>query len=229
MKLNWKVRVKNKGFWLALIPAALLLVQAVGQVFGLTLELGYLGDQLLGVVNALFAVLAILGVVNDPTTQGLSDSGQAMTYDSPKGKGGVTVAVKGVDLSEMNGAVDFQALKNAGARFVILRCGYGSDFTHQDDKRFGGERGEGPGRRAALGVLSLLLRRRPGHGPKRGRPHPAAAGWPEASLRRVVRRGGPLPGGGGPWWGSARPTAALWKRPGCMWGSTLCSPGSTGS
>ena len=46
------------------------------------------------------------------------------------------MAVKGVDLSEMNGAVDFQALKNAGVRFVILRCGYGSDFTHQDDKRF---------------------------------------------------------------------------------------------
>ena len=95
VKLNWKVRVKNKGFWLALIPAALLLVQAVGQVFGLSLELSALGDQLLGVVNALFAVLAILGVVNDPTTQGLSDSGQAMTYDSPKGEGGVTVAVKG--------------------------------------------------------------------------------------------------------------------------------------
>lgn len=53
MKLNWKVRVKNKGFWLALIPAALLLVQAVGQVFGLTLELDALGEQLLGVVNAL--------------------------------------------------------------------------------------------------------------------------------------------------------------------------------
>ena len=48
MKLNWKVRVKNKGFWLALIPAALLLVQAVGQVFGLALELSALGDQLLG-------------------------------------------------------------------------------------------------------------------------------------------------------------------------------------
>ena len=46
------------------------------------------------------------------------------------------MAVKGVDISEMNGDVDFQALKNAGVRFVILRCGYGSDFTHQDDKRF---------------------------------------------------------------------------------------------
>lgn len=86
MKLNWKVRVKNKGFWLALIPAALLLLQAVGQVFGLALELSALGDQLLGVVNALFALLALLGVVNDPTTQGAGDSQQALGYQVPKGK-----------------------------------------------------------------------------------------------------------------------------------------------
>ena len=84
MKLNWKVRVKNKGFWLALIPAALLLVQAVGQVFGLALELSALGDQLLGVVNALFAVLCLLGIVTDPTTAGVSDSAQALTYEKPK-------------------------------------------------------------------------------------------------------------------------------------------------
>ena len=43
---------------------------------------------------------------------------------------------KGVDLSEMNGDVDFQALKKAGVEFVILRCGYGSDYLNQDDKRF---------------------------------------------------------------------------------------------
>ena len=42
----------------------------------------------------------------------------------------------GVDLSEMNGSVDFAALKAAGVEFVILRCGFGSDYAHQDDKRF---------------------------------------------------------------------------------------------
>ena len=46
------------------------------------------------------------------------------------------MAVKGVDISEMNGSVDFTALKNAGVQFVIIRCGYGSDYTNQDDKRF---------------------------------------------------------------------------------------------
>ena len=64
----------NKTFWLSLIPAVLLLVQVVASVFGFTLDLGELGNKLLEVVNALFAVLAILGVVNDPTTAGVADS-----------------------------------------------------------------------------------------------------------------------------------------------------------
>ena len=84
MNINWKVRINNKNFWLSLIPAILLLVQVVAAVFGFTLELGELGDKLLAVVNALFAVLTILGVVTDPTTAGVSDSAQAMTYDEPK-------------------------------------------------------------------------------------------------------------------------------------------------
>ena len=82
--INWKVRIKNKAFWLALIPAALLLVQVVAAVFGYTLDLGELGDKLLAVVNALFGVLAILGIVTDPTTKGVGDSSQALTYDKPK-------------------------------------------------------------------------------------------------------------------------------------------------
>lgn len=82
--INWKVRVRNKTFWLSLIPAALLLAQVVAAVFGLNLDLGELGNRLLAVVNALFAVLAILGVVNDPTTAGVSDSARALTYDKPR-------------------------------------------------------------------------------------------------------------------------------------------------
>lgn len=84
--INWKVRIKNKNFWLALIPALLLLIQVVASVFGYTLDLGDLGNKLLAVVNAVFAVLAILGVVTDPTTEGITDSTLAMTYDEPKKK-----------------------------------------------------------------------------------------------------------------------------------------------
>lgn len=86
MKINWKVRLKNKTFWVSVIPATLLLVQVVAAVFGITLDLGELGNKLLAVVNALFAVLTIIGVVTDPTTTGVSDSTQALTYAKPKGQ-----------------------------------------------------------------------------------------------------------------------------------------------
>lgn len=79
-KINWIVRIKNKAFWAALIPALLLLVQAIAAVFGFAIDLGDLGDKLLTVINALFAVLAILGVVVDPTTPGAGDSERALTY-----------------------------------------------------------------------------------------------------------------------------------------------------
>lgn len=82
--INWKVRIKNKSFWLALIPALLLLIQAIAAVFGYTLDLSALGEKILAVINCLFAVLAILGIVNDPTVEGIGDSAQAMTYITPK-------------------------------------------------------------------------------------------------------------------------------------------------
>ena len=90
MHINWKIRLKNKVFWLTIIPALLLLVQVTAAVFGLEINLGDLGSKLLDVVNAAFAVLAILGVVSDHTTEGLSDSTQAMQYTKPKTKEGET-------------------------------------------------------------------------------------------------------------------------------------------
>ena len=84
--INWRVRIRNKAFWVSIIPAVLVLIQVVAAVFGYTLDLGELGNKLIAVVNAVFVVLSILGVVNDPTTSGLSDSKQAMTYELPKEK-----------------------------------------------------------------------------------------------------------------------------------------------
>lgn len=82
--INWKVRLKNKTFWVAIIPAVILLIQAVAAVFGFSLDLSILNDNLLAVVEAAFLVLAIIGVVADPTTAGVTDSAQALTYDKPK-------------------------------------------------------------------------------------------------------------------------------------------------
>lgn len=82
--INWKVRIRNKMFWLSIVPAALLLIQTVMALFGYKWDFGVLNQQLTAVINAVFAVLAIMGVVNDPTTAGLSDSAQALTYLTPK-------------------------------------------------------------------------------------------------------------------------------------------------
>lgn len=84
MKINWKVRISNKAFWITIIPAVLLLIQVIAAALGFKLDLSDLGDKLLDVVNAVFMVLAILGIVTDPTTAGVSDSKQALTYTKPK-------------------------------------------------------------------------------------------------------------------------------------------------
>lgn len=84
MKINWKVRVLSVNFWLALVPAILLLAQAVAAPLGYKWDFANLGTQLTGIINAAFAVLSILGVVTDPTTAGVADSAQALTYTEPK-------------------------------------------------------------------------------------------------------------------------------------------------
>ena len=81
--INWKVRILNKTFWLTLVPALALLLQTFLAVFNVRLELGETIDKLLVFINALFGVLMIIGIVNDPTTSGISDSTRAMTYEQP--------------------------------------------------------------------------------------------------------------------------------------------------
>ena len=82
--INWKVRVKNKLFWLAIIPAVLVLIKAVAAVAGIEMDFTDLGAKLSAVIEAVFSILAILGIVVDPTTEGVQDSRLAMTYEEPK-------------------------------------------------------------------------------------------------------------------------------------------------
>lgn len=87
MKINFKIRAKNKSFWLALIPAVLLLVQVVLAPFGYNWDYGVLNQQLTAIINSLFAVLSIVGVIADPTTAGVSDSTRALGYTAPAATG----------------------------------------------------------------------------------------------------------------------------------------------
>ena len=85
MNINWKVRFVNRQFWVSVIPALALVIQAVAAVFGWTLDFTSLIGKLIAVVDAVFALLVILGVVVDPTTAGVSDSRRAMGYEEPYG------------------------------------------------------------------------------------------------------------------------------------------------
>ena len=84
MKINLLVRFKNKAFWLSLIPALLLVAQTIASLFGYNWDFVVLNQQITAIINAVFAVLAILGIVNDPTTAGFGDSQRALTYTEPK-------------------------------------------------------------------------------------------------------------------------------------------------
>lgn len=81
--VNWKVRVRNRSFWTTLVPAIALFAQAIAACFDMHIDLGEQTDKIMAVVNTLFVVLGIMGLVNDPTTAGLNDSPRAMTYSEP--------------------------------------------------------------------------------------------------------------------------------------------------
>lgn len=86
MKLNLIVRVRNKAFWCFMIPMVIVLIQQIAKLFGFELHLEGIGNQLVAIVETIFLILGGIGVVVDPTTEGLQDSNLAMTYEVPKPK-----------------------------------------------------------------------------------------------------------------------------------------------
>lgn len=83
--INWKVRIKNKAFWLALVPALALVLQAIAQLFGFELKnIDGVSDQVINLINAVFALLAVLGVTIDVSTQGFSDTERTLKAKTPK-------------------------------------------------------------------------------------------------------------------------------------------------
>nr|DAO71329.1 MAG TPA: holin [Caudoviricetes sp.] len=83
MKINWKVRAKNRAFWIAIIPALALLGKQVLELFGVNVDFTNVSKELLGIIETVFVILAIVGVITDPTTKGISDSERALGYSEP--------------------------------------------------------------------------------------------------------------------------------------------------
>lgn len=81
MKINWKLRLQNKATLTALCATVIALVYQI---------LGFLGivptvseSESMNVVTMVINLLAMLGIVTDPTTAGLGDSNKALSYDCP--------------------------------------------------------------------------------------------------------------------------------------------------
>ncbi|EAG1886184.1 TPA: phage holin [Listeria monocytogenes] len=74
MKINWKVRMQSKVFWVSIIPLVLVLIQQILGWFGVTVPAETINKEALDMINSVFLLLGGLGVVNDPTTRGTSDS-----------------------------------------------------------------------------------------------------------------------------------------------------------
>lgn len=83
-KINLKVRLKNKKFIVSLVSFILLNIQVIAKSLGYEFGLEVVSDTAMAFINIIFAVFAFLGLVQDPTTQGYSDSENALTYTEPK-------------------------------------------------------------------------------------------------------------------------------------------------
>ena len=82
MKINWRVRFKNK-VWLTSFTA--LIIGFVYQVLGLIGVVPVIAeDKVTELVTMIITVLAALGIVVDPTTDGMCDSDEAMNYCKDK-------------------------------------------------------------------------------------------------------------------------------------------------
>ena len=81
MKVNWKVRFKNKiwlGSFLSLIVGFTYSMLSLFDVFPEVTQ-----SLVLQLLNQVLTFLGLIGVIVDPTTAGLSDSDRAMTYVEP--------------------------------------------------------------------------------------------------------------------------------------------------
>ncbi|MBL3731540.1 phage holin [Lysinibacillus sp. HST-98] len=83
MKINWKVRFKNKTFLLSLWALIIVLAHQIASIWGADITL--VSAQVTNVVETVLTILALIGIVHDPTTPGINDSERALKYDKPKG------------------------------------------------------------------------------------------------------------------------------------------------
>ena len=82
MNINWKVRLQHKQFWVSLIALLIVLANQIAGIFNV--DITVYNDQVTAISETVLSILALLGIIIDPTTVGTSDSERALTYQKPK-------------------------------------------------------------------------------------------------------------------------------------------------
>lgn len=82
MNINWKLRLKNKVTLTAIVMGVIALVYQSLGLFGIVPSISQ--DMVVNWAGMVINILVLIGVVTDPTTNGMSDSTQAMEYSEPK-------------------------------------------------------------------------------------------------------------------------------------------------
>jgi phi LC3 family holin len=86
--INWGVRLRNKSWVLAFVSQIMIIAQIILEGMNM---LGWtnvrlteqIQNEVLMLINGIFMILSMLGIIQDPTTKGLKDSERAMTYKDP--------------------------------------------------------------------------------------------------------------------------------------------------
>lgn len=82
MQINWKVRFQNKTFLTGLISLVVVFIYDLLQLLEIVPTVTQ--SAVMQVAEGILTILGMVGVIADPTTAGVADSKQAMTYDAPK-------------------------------------------------------------------------------------------------------------------------------------------------
>lgn len=82
MQINWKVRLRHRQFWIAMVSLIIILSNQVASLFGY--DISVIGEEIQQIIETILMILVFLGVIVDPTTNGISDSTQALKYKKPK-------------------------------------------------------------------------------------------------------------------------------------------------
>lgn len=80
--INWKVRLQSGSWWMGIISAVVVAIFAILKMC--KVELSVTQDDIINAATLILMIPASIGVMTDPTTKGVSDSEQALTYDTPK-------------------------------------------------------------------------------------------------------------------------------------------------